>query len=275
VLTCDAREQTAQRLAESLYSLGYTITSANELKPKHVQAYISERFNQDQIGVRTAQNELAHIRGILEEAGKGGMANSGRMSNERIIGERAERTPARVAPSADERAKIIDAATERDAGVGAALKLQEALGLRPREAVRSAQSLATWQCQLERGQRVTIAYGTKGGKPRDTAPHDRQAALNAVREARQVTAVRNGRLVQSRSGTLKAAMMRYNRIAHQAGARGVHAPHSFRYAFAQERMRAYQKRGFSRQEARSLTGQDLGHGDTRGRWIASVYGESA
>lgn len=269
-LTQEAKEATAERLAEHLHDSGYNITSGEELKPKHIESYAESRL--ESVSERTVQNELSHIRGILEESGKDKMAQSDRLSNEALCGGKADRTPAREAPTPDKKEEIIGKAEQKDAGVAAALKMQDALGLRPREAVQGAASLKTWEQQLERGQRVTVVYGSKGGRPREVNPVDRQKALQAVKEAKQVAQERGGRLVQSQKGTLRAAMSRYNRVASQAGARGKHSPHSFRYSWTQQRVATYQQQGFSRQEARALTSQDLGHGDGRGRWVASVYG---
>lgn len=266
----EAKERTALKLAEHLHAAGYAITSAEQLKPAHIESYTQARMQE--VATRTVQNELAHIRGILGEAGKDRMAAQDRLSNERLIGEKASREPARSAPDGSTKEAIIQAASQKDAGVGAALRLQAELGLRPREAVQGAASLRTWERQLQAGQRVTVTFGTKGYRPREVNPTDRQAALAAVRAARQVAEQRGGRLVQSQAGTLRAAMSRFNRVAHQAGARGAHAPHSFRYAWTQGRVATYQKQGFSRKEARALASQDLGHGDGRGRYVASVYG---
>lgn len=269
-LTKDAKNGTAERLAEHLHNSGYNITHAEQLKPKHLESYAQSRL--ENVSERTLHNEMGHIRGILEAAGKDKIANSERLSNETLCGGKADRTPAREAPTQDKKEEIIGKAEQKDAGVAAALKLQDALGLRPREAVQGAASLKTWERQLERGQKITVVYGTKGGRPREVSPVDRQKALQAVKEARQVAAQRGGRLVQSQQGSLKAAMNRYNRVAAQAGARGSYSPHSFRYSWTQQRVQTYREQGFSRQEARALTAQDLGHGDGRGRWVASVYG---
>lgn len=269
-LTKDAKNSTINKLAEHLHDNGFNITQADQLKPKHVESYAQDRLQN--VSTRTLHNELGHIRKILEAAGKDKMAKSERLSNSKLCGGKADRSPAREAPDRDTKEKIIEEARERDAGVGAALRLQAELGLRPREAVQGAQSLKTWQRQLERGYRVTVAFGSKGGRPREVSPPDRQAALAAVREAREIAAQRGGRLVVGRSGTLRSAMSRFSRVAHAAGARGRFAPHSFRYSWTQDRIKTYQNQGFSRQEARSLTAQDLGHGDSRGRWVASVYG---
>jgi hypothetical protein len=47
--------------------------------------------------------------------------------------------------------------------------------------------------------------------------------------------------------------------------------HAARYAFAQERTGAYQAEGLSEREALAATSLDLGHGDGRGHYVASVY----
>ncbi|WP_129648590.1 hypothetical protein [Peristeroidobacter agariperforans] len=51
--------------------------------------------------------------------------------------------------------------------------------------------------------------------------------------------------------------------------------HSARYAFAEERMRVYRDVGSSEREARAATSLDLGHGDGRGRYVASIYASGA
>lgn len=60
----------------------------------------------------------------------------------------------------------------------------------------------------------------------------------------------------------------YRNVCHRAGIQSRGA----RYAFAQERIHAYrQNEGLSEREARAATSLDLGHGDGRGRYVASVY----
>lgn len=271
VLTRDARLNTADRLAQTLHSVGYSITSAEQLKPKHIEAYAQIR--KDQVSLRTAHNELGHIRQMLREAGKGKVADSSRLSNEQLFGARADRTAARTALDRGAIERIIQATEQRDPGVAAAMRLQAELGLRPREAVQSVQSLKSWERALERGEHVRVVFGTKGGRSRDVQPLDRQRALAAVRQARQVSEQRSGKLVQSRQGTLKAAMRRFSRVAHQAGARGPHSPHSLRYAYAQGLLRQRLIAGDNPREARAEVSKQLGHGDGRGRWVASVYGK--
>lgn len=268
-ITQEERCSTAKRLAAHLHAAGYPIQSADSIRARHVESYAAARS--EQTTIRTMHNELAHIRTILHQSEKDKLACSDRLSNERLLGEKASREPAREAPDAATRDQYIQAAEQIDEGVGAVMRLLEVLGLRAREAVQGAQSLGTWEEQLLAGERVTVVFGTKGGRPRDVNPVDRQAALRAVRVARAIAKARGGRLIESRSGSLRAAMSRFSRIARQAGARGAHAPHSFRYSFARERMNAYREQGYSEKEARALTSQDLGHGDGRGSYIKSVY----
>jgi hypothetical protein len=269
-ITRERRRSTAKRWVEHLHSNGFPIHSPEEFKAKHVESYANERIQK--VGIRTVHNDLAHVRAILSAAEKNRLAESSRLSNETLCGRKAQRTRARQAPTRAERAQYFQRVERRDYGVAAVMWLLETLGLRSREGVQAVKSLKTWERQLEQGTRVTVTFGTKGGRPREVAPHDRQAALSAVRYALSVAKQRGGLLVQSKSGTLRAAMRRFSRVVSSAGVRGIHSPHSFRYAFAQERIARYLEEGYSEQEALALTSQDLGHGDGRGRWVAWVYG---
>lgn len=57
----------------------------------------------------------------------------------------------------------------------------------------------------------------------------------------------------------------------EAGFTGKYAPHSLRYAWANEAMIFHQQCGMSEDEARAIVSMDLGHGDGRGRYIERVY----
>jgi hypothetical protein len=66
---------------------------------------------------------------------------------------------------------------------------------------------------------------------------------------------------------LEQAVSVYSKFCSRVGLQS----HAARYAFAEERMQAYRNEGLSQREARIATSLDLGHGDGRGRYIASVY----
>ena len=119
---------------------------------------------------------------------------------------------------------------------------------------------------------MRVVEGTKGGRPREVHPANLDRALIAIQHAQQALQGSGQRYLVTRAdGTaashLRQAMAVYRNVCYRAGVQS----HSARYAFAQERMQAYRTQGYSEREARVATSQDLGHGDGRGRYIASVY----
>lgn len=157
-----------------------------------------------------------------------------------------------------------------DAGLTAVLMLERALGLRSAEAIQAGPSLDTWARQLREGERVTVVFGTKGGRPRESLPADFAQAIEAVEAARRVAAEHGGKLIAA--GTLRQAMTWYRNHMHRriTAATGF-AGHALRYSYAVDRLAAYAADGYSLEEARALTSIDLGHGDGRGRYVQSVY----
>lgn len=155
--------------------------------------------------------------------------------------------------------------------MAAALELSRLMGLRSQEAVQSVQSLKTWRQALERGDtRLTVVFGTKGGRPRETIILDAVAVRKALDNALAVAEDRHGRLVEKPD--LKSAMKYWHSQASRLGLTGVYSPHSLRYAWAQDAIRHYLAQGFGGKEALAMTAMDLGHGDGRGRYVAQVYG---
>jgi hypothetical protein len=102
-----------------------------------------------------------------------------------------------------------------------------------------------------------------------------ERAVVAIQQALSVLQTTQQRhLVMRADGTatnLKEALGVHRNLCHRAQLQS----HAARYAFAQERVEAYRTQGYSEREARAATSQDLGHGDGRGRYIASVYVRSA
>ena len=65
--------------------------------------------------------------------------------------------------------KVLEAARDKDAGLAVTLELARLMGLRSQEAVQCCQSLKTWRQAMERGEtRLTVVFGTKGHRPRET-----------------------------------------------------------------------------------------------------------
>lgn len=265
--TKDARIGTAERFTEKMYAQGMQIRGPESIKPKHVVAYVAAR-QADGIGTRTLQNEAAHIRSVMKSVGRGQTAADKSITNATlgISGSSREGTKIAATEQQYQTARSITAAISP--GISAALALERTLGCRMAEAIRSPASLATWERQLAAGDRVTIIYGTKGGRSRESHPADRTAAIAAVKEARAVVAAQGGRLVP---GELEQALARYSNVMHR------HTEitgHQLRYSYAQDRLDAYREQGYNEKDARALTSGDLGHGDGRGTYVARVYSRS-
>jgi hypothetical protein len=273
-LTRQARGATFSTFASTMRQLGYGIHCASQIGGKHLQAFVGARAAQG-MSPRTCANEMSHLRAALCQVGKQGLARNPAYSNAALGIERGVRIGTKQ-PLSD---SAIQAFQDRMASLGrpslgAVLELQRALGLREAEAIRAGQSdtLSRWRCELAERGAVRVVEGTKGGRPRDVLPANLERAIAAIQRAQQALQVGGQRYLVTRAdGTaaanLKQAMAVYRNVCHRAGIQS----HAARYAFAQERMQSYRAQGYSEREARVATSQDLGHGDGRGRYIASVY----
>ena len=250
--------------------LNIQVRDLRDLKPAHLQKYVTHAKEQG-VGNRTLQNRLAHVRTALAQF-KDPMANPKHSltSNQALGIAGASRAGTHKAISADQvsqaRAGLL---ASGQPGAAAALDLQRELGLRQREAIQSEKSLKSWERALERGDRVTVIHGTKGGRGRETGVVDTARALGAVRNALEVVKSQGGRLVPSQ--TLQGACRSYQRSLQAQGLTGELASHSLRCAYAQERFAQHLERIGDRREALAATSVDLGHGDGRGTYVAQVY----
>lgn len=273
-MTRQARSATFNTFARALRELGYGIHKAHQIGGRHLQAYVQYRVAQGIQG-RTCANELSHLRAVLAQIGKQGLANNPAYSNKALGIERGSRLGTKQ-PMSD---TAILAFKERMVQlgrpcVGSVLELQRAFGLREIEAIRAGQveTLSRWQRELQERGCVRVIEGTKGGHQREVHPADLNRALAAAQDALALLeATGQPYLVTPVDGTvtkdLKQAVSVYKNLCSRAGIQN----HGARYAFARERMQAYRSQGFSEREARAATSLDLGHGDGRGRYIASVY----
>jgi len=162
--------------------------------------------------------------------------------------------------------------------IGIVLELQRAFGLREAEAIRGGnpETMVRWHRELQGRGYVRVIEGTKGGHARDVHPTDLDRARIAIERAQATLAASGQRyLVTLADGAaatgLRQALGIYRNVCHRAGIQS----HAARYAFTQERMQAYRDEGLSEREVRAATSLDLGHGDGRGRFIASVYARDA
>ncbi|ECC3298682.1 DNA-binding protein [Salmonella enterica subsp. enterica] len=269
--TVHDRIKLAQRFCERLVlAQNVQIRRVEQLKTRHIEGYIRERLAQG-ISKRSLQNEMAAVRCILKQAGRDRLAQSERLNNRSLGLSGASRNGTKLAITPEHYRDVLETARVKDPGMAAALELSRLMGLRSQEAVQSVQSLKTWRQALERGDtRLTVVFGTKGGRPRETIILDAVAVRKALDNALTVAEDRHGRLIDKPD--LKTAMKYWHSQAARFGLMGAYSPHSFRYAWAQDAIRHYLAQGFCEKEALAMTAMDLGHGDGRGRYVAQVYG---
>ncbi|EAM5407740.1 DNA-binding protein [Salmonella enterica] len=268
--TVNDRIHIVQRFDHHLRGMNIQIQRVAQIKVRHIESYIHERLAQG-IGKRTLQNEMASLRAVLQQAGRKQVAEHERLTNKSLGLSGASRSGMRQAIPPDHFRNALEMAHVKDRGLAAALELARLMGLRSQEAVQSAQSLKTWKQAVERGDiRLTVVFGTKGGRPRETVILDAGVLRKALDNALAVAESRNNRLIDKPD--LKTAMEYWHNQAARIGLTGVYSPHSLRYAWAQDAIRHYLAQGFSKKETLAMVAMDLGHGDGRGRYVAQVYG---
>ena len=142
------------------------------------------------------------------------------------------------------------------------------------EAIRSHQSINTWRAELEADQPLSVIFGTKNGKPRKVFVHPKNIPwLRLVFDAvNELSKERRSHLIDA--PTLKLATRRYRYQCEKIGLVGRYAPHSLRYRYSVEMLEYFRGQGYSEREALALVGMNLGHGDSRGRWVKMVYARS-
>lgn len=269
--TVHDRIKLAQRFCERLVlAQNVQIRRVEQLKARHIEGYVRERLAQG-ITKRSLQNEMAAVRRILKQAGRDRLAQSERLNNRSLGLSGASRNGMKLAITPEHYRDVLEMARVKDPGMAAALELSRLMGLRSQEAVQSVQSLKTWRQALDRGDtRLTVVFGTKGGRPRETIILDAVAVRKALDNALAVSEDRHGRLIDKPD--LKSAMKYWHSQASRLALTGAYSPHSLRYAWAQDAIRYYLAQGFCEKEALAMTAMDLGHGDGRGRYVAQVYG---
>ncbi|CNI88823.1 putative DNA-binding prophage protein [Yersinia frederiksenii] len=267
--TVHDRMRIMDRFSRHLLALNIQVRDVQHLKAKHIESYIADRVSQG-IAIRSLHNEMAAIRTIFRLAGREKIVSSERLTNKALGLSGASRAGTKFAIPEGIYNTMLHAAKQHDQGFSCALQLARLLGLRSQEAVQCARSLKTWGKQLEQNlPSLTVIFGTKGGRSRETRILDREAITLAVKEAQLIAETRGGKLIDKPD--LKTAMNFWRSHAARLGLTGHYSPHSLRYAWAQDAIKHYLAAGFTRIEARALTSMDLGHGDGRGRYVERVY----
>ncbi len=267
------RERALQvsRFAGFLVSQNIQIRTVDQIKTQYIESYIKNQLDNGK-SKRSLQNEMAALRAVLRAAGREKLVESERLSNKSLglAGASRAGTNRAMTQGAFQKAHA-DLIARGSPGEAAALNLMFTLGLRSKEAVRASESLKTWEKQISRDGKITVIYGTKGGRLRDVQIYDREKALLAVREALSTLAPKTGRLINGAGGTLESARSRLDNQLRGVLKELNLSAHSARYAFAQSQVDHYLEEGFSRKDALAQASMDLGHGSDRYRYIGQVY----
>ena len=267
-LTRQARERTLARLQEMLSGKYNNLRSVDQLSAKHIREYVQFREN-DNVSKRTLQNELSHIRAVMDP----NRAQAVEMSNKTLGINGGSRIGSKTAASAEEVHAWREKAESlgRD-GIAAGLELQRELGLRSQELVRAnAEQLRIWIREASMHGRVTVVHGTKGGKVRAATVPDASRAVPALVRAAAVAEAQGGYLIARADGNPAKNLESATTIYRSYCNRHEIETHRCRYAYAREVYGQYREAGLSDREACSRLGVDLGHGDRRGRYVRSVY----
>jgi Integrase/Phage integrase, N-terminal len=272
-LTKKARQSTIRKFIVFLMRRGFTnILGLEQVRVKHVKLYIEMRLAQNG-ELRTLQNEMSHLRGILKDAGCVGVLNSPELTNANLglAGASRAGTNKAMSPEEYERVRAL-AFLQNRPGMAALVDLERYLGLRGNEAIHAkTDTLERWLRELHTGGTVEVIAGTKGGRRRTVHPVDVQAAIRAVEEALAVAKRQESHLVVREDGSAAGGLKQSRSIYHGWAVRAGFKPHAARYAFARAQVDGYKVRGMTEREAFVATALDLGHGDGRGRFVRSIY----
>lgn len=263
-----ARLSTARDFFHTLEAIGFKIDNFHKVKPDHVLKYFEIKKAEGTYSDRTLANKASYLRTVFGAIAQSKtLKQATDLSNADLGLQRSSRAGTHeVMPR--EQFDAVHAALP--IGPREAMSLQRVLGLRAMEAVRCVNSLPQWEKQLERGLPVSVRFGTKGGRPRETHPVDREIALAAVRAARAVVKQQDGHLITG-GNELRSAVRAYQRALFNAGFKGSQSSHSARYEYARARYQTLIDEGLDSRSAVSVVSMDLGHGDGRTDYVRQVY----
>jgi integrase len=203
-------------MANQLHALGYRGMTARSLKPKHVEALVTQWFDQG-LSIGTLKNRMAVIRWWAQKVDK---QNVVARSNEHYG------IPDRRFVTNESKAKTVTPSQldkVRDEHVRMSLELQQAFGLRREEAMKFQPSFADCGDHL-----VLKASWTKGGRER-TIPIRNEAQRDVLNRARRLAGL--GSLISSNRNYVKQLRI-YEGNTLRAGLSHMHG---LRHAYAQNR----------------------------------------
>jgi hypothetical protein len=215
-MTQAQRQQRLRQVARDLDRLGYRNLRAGGLKPKHVDALVSD-WQQRDLSTGTIKNRMADVRWWAERVGK----------PEVVAGDNAHYgLPERRYVAEHSKAQALDAerlARVEDSHLRASLELQREFGLRREESMKLQPAWA------DRGDRLVLRPSwCKGGRGRELA----------IRTAAQRAALDHAHGLAGRGSLIppQRTYVQQRRLYERSTARaGLSKLHGLRHAYAQRR----------------------------------------
>ncbi|MDY7539967.1 integrase domain-containing protein [Undibacterium sp. RTI2.2] len=242
------------------------LVSPINITPNQIHGFINWRITEG-VQNRTIQNEMSIIRRALRAVNRDDFADV--VCHNKKIGVPAG---SRIGVG-----KIIEEIILKNAIDNAnpdtliLIKLQQLIGLRIKEAVCAGDSLKDWQRSLGLDQQsITVRDGTKGGRVRSVfiQPNRTEELKQVIQEA-LIIIKKQGRLVVSKN--LKSALTRHSLALAKLEIKHENSSHSIRRLFAFNQYNYYLQIGYDKKMALIRTSNDLGHGNSRGRWVFNNY----
>jgi hypothetical protein len=284
VKTRQRAEQTFERFqehAKKQSGWGKEITPET-LSNKQLSHFAAARIFQG-LDPKTVHNEVSHLRRCIEGAGRdlGNVRDPvNHFSNSRLGIPKIEKKPARE-PASQQKTEAAIANTRP--AISATIQLQAALGIRAEEAVMGTH-YTEWAAAVKDARELghptavlKVDEGTKGNKTRHVnIPAVRFDAVQAAVERAIEVRGSNKHLIEAydkklEKFTLAAAYQSYINATRYAGLTGHDSNHGLRRAFAVAQLGYYRGLGYDDKRASVLISRDLGHGDSRGKWVIENY----
>lgn len=275
------RRQEVKSMGAQLWLGGFKLTELRQLKGKSIGFLLDvwQGKKMDPVTGRvralapaTLENKISTLRRVCEWAGKSGLVPKTSRKLGLVPRERYERS--NVAWSLKTEGKNVERISANLPHIRYAVRLQEQLGLRKKEALRLNVA------ESDKGSRLYVVAGTKGGRPRwvPIRTQEQRQLLNEVREFQKRTP--RGTLITG--ATQKATFDDYKRGMQAAEfTKG----HGLRHQYAQDRYQALTGRPCEKagglpsfrlsvadeaedRRARELLARELGHGRIE---VVAVY----
>lgn len=217
-MTQAQREQRLRLIARELHGLGYRNLHASSLKPKHVQALVTD-WQTRGLSAGTIKNRMADLRWWAEKTGK-----SAALASDNAFYGIAQRV------FVTNQTKAVDLPSEalhrvEDTHVRMSLRLQAAFGLRREESIKFTPAYA------DRGDHLALkASWCKGGRARQIP----------IRTAEQRALLAEAHALAGKQSLIPAerTYIQQRRVYERHSARaGLSKLHGLRHAYAQARYR--------------------------------------